>query len=179
MTNTRVKISSEPVARLPMRKWRFPDRQGIVSLSQAESKAFKAGQYIAVYLAGATEIVPRYLGDTVGVTPFFIGRSQSWKDTVSATLDRYSATYAHAIVFRLWVATSEVAKFLEAEISLYLSPQVRKLRGNALDLGPNPQLCQLRFDIMTLVEGLGIHTLDDEQMLAQLRRLTRAARPSA
>lgn len=153
----------------PARKPRFPDRPRISVLTEDQAKALKVLNPANVYMAGANEFVPRFIGDTKGATPCYVGRSQRWADTVSSTLDRYSPTFAQTLWFRLWVKSPEAAKRLEAEIPQHLGDKLKKLRGKAFDVDPNVTLDDLQFEIMSLAESLGIETFDDDQLLAKIR----------
>ncbi len=158
----------QPARSAPTRKPRFTPYPRIKAMTEAENIAFKDGNYTSVYAAGATEVVPRFLGDDTGATPIFFGRSQSWNDTVSSTVDRYSPTFGQAMLLRLWVPTPEAAKKLEAEIPQHLGENLKKLRGKAYDLKADMTLEDLQLEIMELAEAFGIEVFDDEQLITRL-----------
>ena len=170
MTNT-TETADMTLQRPPaVRKRLLNVRPRIPSISKAEATALKSGSSTCVYFAGATEAVPRFLGDATGVTPFFMGRSRSWTDVVTSTLDRYSPTFAQSLWFRLWLPTPEAAKQVEAELPRHLSNIAKKLRGKAFDLDPTITLEHLQREVIALANSLGLEAFDDKQMLARLRK---------
>ncbi len=168
---TRTSNSSDATAprASAMRKWQGCNRLCIQPLTDAEMEALKAGSQTYVYFAGATEIVPGFLGDTDGVVPFFIGRGQSWFDTVTSTLDRYSPTYAQALWFRRWLPSPEAAELVEAELMQELPTRADWLRGRAFDLRRDVSMSELKITVKYVAISLGLEVLNDDELIERLQ----------
>ncbi len=137
----------------------------IETITADEVAAMKARGFTALCICGPGKPVPRGLGDNVGVNPVVVILNSSFKDSVSAPLDRASATYPQGMLFRIWLASKADAKRLENELPALLSQNGSATRSAWFDIGRDADFDALHCAILDLAKDMGLQTYSDSQVL--------------
>lgn len=141
-------------------------------LSPDRAEAFRALGAVAVYVAGNIEGPEmRFSGDNMGAWPVLLGTTGTWRDTVTAQMDRFSPLKRRGVIFRLWTPDRTDAKQLLAAIEGLIRDRVDQLRGKWLDFGPDCDLELFAEECREVGRRIGVTTWDDAELVAELDKL--------
>lgn len=145
-------------------------------IDEAIKTAFRQGRFVAIYLAGPADLVPRKMGDNYGARPVKIGHTSSYKDSISDVLDGASPFWEQRMFLRVWVSGKENAKTLEGHLRGRWEgfSAISKLRKSWIDMGPDfdETLCEL--EIRGAAAVLGIKCWSDHELTLHLGEIVHA-----
>lgn len=136
-------------------------------------RAFDHFAPAAVYVAGPREIIPRYMGDNMGGRPIRIGRTGSFKDTISSSLNSASPYWWQGVLFRVWLRHEVDAVILADHLPGLVAERGGKARPGWLDLGVEADIDILELEAHDLARRLKMQAWDDDGLIDELNRIRR------
>ena len=150
----------------------------IAKISKAEAAAIREAGFASLSFYGTATTVPHGLGDPVGVRPILAYVGSSWKDTLSAQMDRISPTFHCGLQDRIWLRSKREAKHLCADVSVVLSAEGCALRNGWINVGVSVDLQALRLKVIALAKRNGLETFDDMDVLQFARGQVAKVKPN-
>lgn len=98
-----------------------------MKLSSTLAALHKREGYTALCITGSEEVVPRWLGDSIGCRPIKTRVTASLEDQISKQLSGASPTFEQKLLYRLWCRNEVMAKRFDEALSRWLAglPELR------------------------------------------------------